>query len=113
MVAMYTGRGIRADDVRPQSEVEILTRLVNNLMGIASRQSDVNAIHRYCEALVTIAPDSAESRMLRSQARALTKRNAAAVEDLDWLIERAPPGFDRVRAMELRNSLMQTEEPER
>ena len=107
MVESYAGRRIRPEDLRAQETKAILIRVVNNLMGVASRSSDVDAIHRYCEALVAIDPDSAESRILRSQARAMTKRNAGAIEDLDWLIERAPPGFDRVRALELRNSLSQ------
>ncbi len=110
MVLNYTGRSITDEDLRPQTVIEILSRVVNNLFSVANRSKDLDAIHRYCEALVAIQPDSAESRIMRSQARAMTRRTAAAVEDLDWLIERTPPGFNRVQAMQLRESLIQREE---
>lgn len=106
MVMQFTGRPISDGDLREQNVAEILTRLVNNLMGIAQGKADLEAIHRYCEALVAIEPDSPQSRIMRSQARAMTRRNAGAIEDLDWLIERTPPGFDRVQAMQLRDSLL-------
>ncbi len=106
LVRDYTGRSINEADLREQTVVEILARVVNNLLGVASRDADLEAIHRYCEALVAIQPDSAESRIMRSQARAMTKRTAGAIEDLDWLIDRTPPGFNRVQAMQLRDSLI-------
>lgn len=109
MVRQYAGRAIREEDLRSQTVVEILARVVNNLLGIASRQADLEAVRRYCEALVAIEPDSAESRIMRSQARAMTQRKAEAVEDLDWLIERIPPGINRNQAIDLRNSLIERE----
>lgn len=107
MVVNYTRRSMRDEDLRAQTDEEILARVVNNLLGIANDDADLEAIHRYCEALVAIRPDSPESRIMRSQARAMTKRTAGAVEDLDWLIERTPPGLSRVQAMRLRDSLIE------
>jgi regulator of sirC expression with transglutaminase-like and TPR domain len=112
IVRSYAGRLVSEADLREQTATQIWTRVLNNLIGVASRESDLEAIHRYCEALVAIQPDSAQSRMLRSQARALTKRTTAAIEDLDWLIERTPPGFDPVQVLQLRDNLIERTERE-
>ncbi len=112
IVRTYAGRLTTEADFREQTATQIWTRVLNNLIGVASRESDLEAIHRYCEALVAIQPDSAQSRMLRSQARALTKRTTAAIEDLDWLIERTPPGFDPVQVMQLRDNLIERNDRE-
>jgi regulator of sirC expression with transglutaminase-like and TPR domain len=105
LVRDYAGRELSDQDMRAQSVDEILARVLNNLLGIAGRDSDQEAIRRYCEAMVAIQPNSAEARLMRSQARALTERHAGAIADLDWLIEREPPGFDVLQAEQLRDSL--------
>lgn len=106
IVASHSGRIMTADDMRAQSTVEILTRVLNNLMGIASDQQDVDSMHRYYEALVAVQPQSAELRLMRSQIRAATGRTAGAIEDLDWLIENDPPGLDREGARRLREAIV-------
>ncbi len=105
LVAANTGRPLQEEDLRAQTTREILSRVLRNLMGIASGNRDAESLRRYCEALVALNPDSAEFRMMRAQLRRLTNRTTAAMEDLDWLIENDPPGFDRAAAMQMRNAL--------
>lgn len=106
IVAGYRRQPMTDDDLRAQTEVEIVSRVLQNLIGFASDQQDSASIHRYCEALVTVSPDSAQARMMRSQFRAMTDRRAGAIADLDWLIENDPPGFNRASAMQLREALI-------
>jgi serine protease Do len=106
IVASYTGRVMTDEDLRAQTVVEILSRVLNNLIGIAGDQQDVDALHRYYEALVTINPQAVEMRLKRSQIRAVTGRTAGAVEDLNWLIENDPPGLDRAGARQLRDAIL-------
>jgi regulator of sirC expression with transglutaminase-like and TPR domain len=106
IVATYARRKMTDRDLRAQTVVEILSRVLNNLVGVASRRQDIESIHRYCEALVAISPGSVQSRMMRAQIRAMAQRREGAIADLDWLIEKDPPGFDRTRAFELRQSLI-------
>jgi regulator of sirC expression with transglutaminase-like and TPR domain len=106
IVATYARRRMTDRDLRAQTVVEILSRVLNNLVGVASRRQDIESIHRYCEALVAISPGSVQSRMMRAQIRAMAQRREGAIADLDWLIEKDPPGFDRTRAFELRQSLI-------
>ncbi|MEC7678645.1 MAG: hypothetical protein VX694_05190, partial [Planctomycetota bacterium] len=77
-----------------------------NLLGSARRNSDTEAYRRYCEALVAILPGNPEFRIMRSQARAMTKRYSGAIEDVDWLIEKIPEGVDKNQALRLRDSLI-------
>jgi serine protease Do len=106
IVASYAGRIMTADDLRAQTVVEILTRVLNNLIGVASDQQDVAAMHRYYEGQVAVNPQAVDSRFKRSQIRAITGRTAGAVEDLNWLIERDPPGLDRQAAQQLRDAII-------
>jgi serine protease Do len=106
IVASYAGRIMTADDLRAQTVVEILTRVLNNLIGVASDQQDVAAMHRYYEGQVAVNPQAVDSRFKRSQIRAITGRTAGAVEDLNWLIERDPPGLDRQGAQQLRDAII-------
>jgi regulator of sirC expression with transglutaminase-like and TPR domain len=106
IVATYGRRAITDNDLRAQTVVEILSRVLNNLMGVASGNQDTESMHRYCEALVAINPGSVEARMMRSQIRAMTDRKSAAIEDLDWLIENDPPGLDLARAQQIRDALI-------
>ncbi len=110
IVIAHTRRVMTPDDLRAQTTAEILSRVLNNLIGVASRDQQIESIHRYCEALVAINPENAESRMMRSQVRAMTDRRAGAMEDLDWLIENDPPGFNRPQAIQLRETLRQRNE---
>ncbi len=105
IVAAYTNRPLTDDDLRGQSVVEILARVLNNLIGVAGRGQDVEALHRYCGAMLAVRPDSAQTRMLRAQVRAATDRRSGAIEDLDWLIEHDPPGLELEATLRLRESL--------
>ena len=101
------------EDVRPQSDTEILIRVLNNLLGTARRNSDTEAYRRYCEALVSIMPDEPEYRIMRSQARAMTERYSGAIDDVNWLIERIPEGANRDQARRLKDSLIADQERRR
>ena len=106
IVRDFANRQIIDSDLRAQTDSEILNRVLNNLLGSARRDSDTEAYRRYCEALVAITPDDPQVRIMRSQARAVTKRYSAAIEDVNWLIERIPEGVNREQALRLRDSLI-------
>jgi regulator of sirC expression with transglutaminase-like and TPR domain len=110
IVANSARRAMVDEDLRAQTVVEILSRVVNNLIGIASGNQDIESMNRYSEALVAIDPKSAESRMMRSQIRAMSDRTPGAIEDLDWLIENDPPGLNRAQAQQLRDALFERQQ---
>ncbi len=110
IVANSARRAMVDEDLRAQTVVEILSRVLNNLIGVANGNQDVESINRYCEALVAIDPESVESRMMRAQIRALSDRTPAAIEDLDWLIEHDPPGLNRAQAQQLRDAIFERQQ---
>ncbi|MDA8697505.1 trypsin-like peptidase domain-containing protein [Rhodopirellula sp.] len=112
LVFNSTNRPLIAEDLQPQSETDILIRVVNNLLGSARRNSDTEAYRRYCEAMVSIRPEDPEARIMRSQARAITKRFSGAIEDVDWLIERIPEGPNQEQAIRLKDSLIADQQRE-
>ena len=110
IVANRNNRPITPDDLRAQSSIEILNRVLGNLISVASNDQDAEAINRYCEASVAIEPDSILARRMRSQIRMMTGRKAAAIQDLDWLIDHDDEGFAQSEATRLRQALIEQAE---
>ena len=72
----------------------ILLRMLNNLLGIATREDDAPAMHRYLDAIVAVDPDAARERVMRMLlARRLGRIDAARADAL-WLLKRAPEEID-------------------
>jgi regulator of sirC expression with transglutaminase-like and TPR domain len=112
IVASHGNRSMIADDLRAQTPAEILNRVLGNLIGVAGNDQNAEAINRYCEASVAIQPDSILSRRMRSQIRVMTGRHAAAIEDLDWLIDNDNEGFAQTEATRLRQAVLEQAENE-
>jgi regulator of sirC expression with transglutaminase-like and TPR domain len=112
LVTNHSGRPLNDADLQTQNEQQILTRVLSNLVGAAGRRQDLSAIHRYCEAMVIVDPDSIESRRMRAQVRMMTERNAAALVDFDYLIENETSTAAYHEAMALRNQLIQRIKPD-
>ncbi len=104
-VQELTERPLREEHLRPVTKRAIVVRMLHNLLGVARREGDAEAGLRYLEAIIAVAPDSVEERMMRSMLRFQTGRRQAAKEDLDWLLDRRPQGVDLQRVQELRRAL--------
>lgn len=89
-----TEEPLREESLAAQSSRQILRRLIANMWTVARDASDREALLRLCELRMAIDPDSVESRVERYRWRSTTGRYAAAIADLDWLIEHEPPGID-------------------
>ena len=72
----------------------ITLRVLRNLQGLAQRNEDSEALLRYLEAMVSLAPDEPSYRGMRAVVRHQTGRRQAAVDDLDWFLENSPAGTD-------------------
>lgn len=107
IVMERAGRLMRPSDLAPQSANQILTRVLNNLIGVAGREQDGEAMLRYCEALVAINPDRTEYRLMRIQLRAMTGRTGLARQDLDDLLEEELSDQERSGALRLQRALPQ------
>jgi regulator of sirC expression with transglutaminase-like and TPR domain len=105
-----TGRPSKDSDLAAVSKKTIIVRMLHNLLGIARGERDSDAVLRYLDTILVVAPDSAEDRMARALLRYQTGRRPGALEDADWLLEHQPPGLDVDRLQEFRRML---ERPER
>ena len=96
---------IGEQDFAPAKKREIIARMLNNLLGIALREGRTADTLRYLDAILALKPDSVPDRLQR--ARALMQRgdNAAAKEDLRWLLDHQPDSVDLERLGELYRSL--------
>lgn len=105
IVALHGGRALRPSDLQATTDIEILSRILNNLIGVAGRQNDGEAMLRYCDAIVAVNPGEARYRMLRAQLRGMTGRINLGLEDVQWLLEKDPPELDRGEVERLRSAL--------
>ncbi|MGE0760460.1 MAG: transglutaminase family protein, partial [Pirellulaceae bacterium] len=80
------------DHLAASSGRSILQRMLNNLRGAAA--GDPEALRTYTEAMVVLSPDAVEERLKRALLRAETKRYAASLDDVDWILAQAPPGIN-------------------
>ncbi|MEO8495543.1 MAG: transglutaminase-like domain-containing protein, partial [Planctomycetota bacterium] len=107
LVQLHGNRAMTDVDLHASPKKDILVRMIRNLGGLAESKTDGEALLRYLEALVAIEPDVAEYRQQRAGLRAFGNRYAAAIADLDWLLEREPAGIDLERIEGMRSALLQ------
>ena len=88
--------------LEPASKRDIVVRMLQNLMGIAQRSGDSEAMLRYLEAVVAIDPGIVRERGMRAVLRFQTGRRQAAITDLDHLIDAKPEGLDLDQVRQMR-----------
>jgi regulator of sirC expression with transglutaminase-like and TPR domain len=82
--------------------LDVLTRILHNLLRSAERTSDLQSMRRYTEGLVALKKDEPEYRLMRGVARLQTGRFHAAAEDFDWLLSTRPEGIDIDRVVAIK-----------
>jgi regulator of sirC expression with transglutaminase-like and TPR domain len=83
--------------------VEILERMLRNLMNLAQRSEDSEAMLRYLEAILVLRPDSGSDRLLHALVCANTDRFEEALADCDQIGKEMPESLDLSRLGELRS----------
>ena len=89
----------------PAKKRDIVTRMLRNLLGIVERNGTVSEAVRYLDVIVALNPESAADRLQRARVQMRRGENAAAKEDLRWVLDRELPGVDLERLTELYRSL--------
>jgi regulator of sirC expression with transglutaminase-like and TPR domain len=96
IVAM-TGEPPWPEHFQAATSRQILQRILLNLISIAQNPKtgpDREALIRYESAMLALDPTLVRDRGLRAVCRWETGRTAAAVADLQVIIDAAPPGLD-------------------
>ncbi|HAB19402.1 MAG TPA: hypothetical protein DCE44_23595, partial [Verrucomicrobiales bacterium] len=104
------GLPVRSEFLRPATKREMIVRLVTNLQSFTEREEGAAASLRFADLLVAIAGEpraEAAQRIDRARLRSRSGDAAGAREDLSWIVEHAPPGFDVEQVAEMINRLGQ------
>lgn len=111
VVERSTGRPFDGEFLRSQTPQEILSRMLNNLMGVARDAGDAEAMLRYVETLMVINRDNAEYRWYRAVLRFQTDRSAEAYQDTTWLLDKQPADIEMPRVEQLHRILEEELKP--
>ncbi|MBD3676082.1 MAG: trypsin-like peptidase domain-containing protein [Planctomycetaceae bacterium] len=105
LVLQNTGRPFDEQDLATSGNREIIERMLNNLFGIARNSEDPDAMRRYTEALVIIAPEADHYLWFRAVLNYQTQRETDALKDIEMLLERPNLEVDREQVRQLREVL--------
>jgi len=102
MVRNFADRPLEESDLAPATDRAILIRVLTNLLGVAQRRADREAMLRYLDAMLALDSTLVRERGMRAMVRFETGRKTAAVGDLDWILEQQPEGVELEKVRELR-----------
>jgi regulator of sirC expression with transglutaminase-like and TPR domain len=108
-VKNITGRSLRDEHLAAVKKSAIIVRMLHNLLNLAQSEKDKDGMLRYLNAIVTVAPESAEERGLRAALLYQMGDRPGALQDVDWLLEHNPEGLDIQRVRQFRRLLTQPE----
>jgi regulator of sirC expression with transglutaminase-like and TPR domain len=97
---------LRPEHLAPVTKRAIVIRILHNLLNVAQAERDTVGMLRYLDAIVAVAPESAQERGLRASLRYQRGDTKGALEDADWLLDHRPAGLDVEKVEEFRRLLM-------
>ncbi len=89
-----SGETLDDSHLEPAPPRAILARMLNNLLGIASRAEEPERMLRYLDALILVDPDSARNHVFRMVTAHRLGRSDTALTEAHWLLDRQPEGVD-------------------
>ena len=101
LVKKNTDRPLHESELNPVKKKMIVSRIVQNLLGLARDAEDAQAMLRYIETLVELDPTVPQQRWLRAVFRYELGMLDEALVDINWLLQTAPEGVDFGRVKEL------------
>ena len=74
---------------------------ISDLHLLSAEEPRTQILLRYLNTLILLQPDSPQERLNRALMHMRLKKNEKAKEDVRWLLDNNPPGFNRERLLEL------------
>lgn len=87
--------------LEPVDNRAIIVRMLRNLVGVSNDNEPPETVLRYLNTLILLQPDSPQERLNRALMHMRLKKNEKAKEDIRWLLDNNPSGFNRQRLLEL------------
>lgn len=106
LVLQNTGRPFDEQDLATSGNREIIERMLNNLFGLARNNEEPEAMRRYTEALVTVAPEADHYLWFRAVLNYQTDRISDALKDVESLLERPNLSVEREQVRQLLTILL-------
>ena len=100
---VFNTSGIRLHnkDLIPATKKDITLRMLRNLIGIGNSSEEPKTVIRYLNTLLKLEPNAPQERLNRALMHMKLKQNLKAKEDVRWLLDKNPPGFNRDRLLGL------------
>ena len=106
LVLATTGRELNEADLEPAGKRTVLTRMLRNLIGIDLDSEDSTQAIPELDLLLAIDPEDASSRLSRALLLYQSNAGQKAIADIDWLLEKQPPGIHLDRLHDLRDRIL-------
>lgn len=105
-VMAMVGEAPSKESFLPAEGRDIVLRILRNLVDIEINQRGQPAeATKFIEVVLALHPEAAGERFQRALLRVQEKDLDGARDDLDWLLDRRPPGLDYQRLQQYRDSL--------
>ena len=101
LVFNTSGVRLRNEHFQPATKQDMIARMLRNLIGISNATEEPATVIRYLDTLLLLEPNAPQERLNRALMHMKQKKNAKAKEDVRWLLENNPPGFNRERLLDL------------
>lgn len=79
---------------QPAGSRDILIRMLRNLIGVPMNEKRPEDARGHIELVLAISPDESQERFQRAILRYQSGDPKGAREDVEWLLDRRPPGLD-------------------
>jgi regulator of sirC expression with transglutaminase-like and TPR domain len=100
-----TGRAPDYEQLQPVTKRAVAIRILENLLNVAVEEKAKPRMAGYLDAILTLAPEHLERRMMRAMLRYQTGMINEALVDIDYVLEKHRDEVDEERVLELRERL--------
>ncbi|MBA4017816.1 MAG: hypothetical protein C0483_11630 [Pirellula sp.] len=100
-----TGRTPQAEQLEPVTKRAIVLRMLENLVGRSADERHRLRLGGYLDAILALAPDNLERRMMRVMVRYRDGALDESLADIDYLLDHHRADLDEERILELRDRL--------
>jgi len=108
-VKLVTGEPAKDEQLAAVGKKLVIVRMLHNLMGTTREDGDVKGALRYLDAILAVAPEASDDRLMRAAARFQDGNRRGALEDVDWILEHRPDGVILERVIDFRRVLTRPE----
>jgi regulator of sirC expression with transglutaminase-like and TPR domain len=102
-----TGHAPTSAQLQPTTKKAIVLRMLENLLGLANDDGETGRPRMlgYLDAILAVAPDNLERRMMRTMVHYREGRFDDALSDIDYLLDHHREQLDEEKVLELRARL--------